>query len=171
MKNKTTKKTSYGFLYYLSWLIQIAYFIGAIYSMVFGLDHFTKARGFDGLMEYHLYTLFWVIPIPLVIASLVYLIKKRSVLFYYFSWLIQIAYFFGAIYSTVFGINFDRGGKLNHIEGLTLYNIYLAECIIPALLIIASLIYIIHYNKKKKINKAQGKEAAYNTDDGNSASV
>ena len=57
------------------------------------------------------------------------------------------------------------------LGALLLYHIALGITVIPALLIIASLIYIILYNKKKKTNKAQGKEAADNTDDGNVASV
>ena len=92
------------------------------------------------------------------------------VFFYRLSWLIQIAYILGGIYSMTAGLDFMFSTSYG-LEALVLYHIELGTTVIPALLVIGSLIYIIRYHKKKKKPAAQAKKVTHKTDDNNDAAV
>ena len=67
------------FFYFASWLVIIAYTVGALYSTFAGITFmFSTDRGIEGFLLYNVLLGMSVIPIVLVIASFIYIRVYRS---------------------------------------------------------------------------------------------
>ena len=75
MNNRNTPSVTKTFFYIASWLVIIAYILGALYSTFFGVGFlFSSTRGIEGFILYHLLLGMLVIPVVLIIASYLYIV-------------------------------------------------------------------------------------------------
>ena len=75
MNNKNAPSAVKTLLYFASWLVIIAYIVGALYSTFAGIGFmFSTDRGIEGFLLYNVLIGMLVIPVILIIASFIYIV-------------------------------------------------------------------------------------------------
>jgi vacuolar-type H+-ATPase subunit I/STV1 len=75
MNNKNAPSGTKTFFYIASWLVIIAYIVGALYSTFVGIGFmFSTDRGIEGFLLYNVLLGMLVIPVILIIASFIYIV-------------------------------------------------------------------------------------------------
>ena len=75
MNNRNTPSVTKTFFYIASWLVIIAYIVGALYSTFAGIDFlFSTESGISGFLLYNVLLGMLVIPVILIIAAFIYIV-------------------------------------------------------------------------------------------------